>query len=152
MAEGAKTFALSLLAPRSRLKVLNSVFAEDLVSLLPTQPTISQVKSPPQDWLDSDLLAIEVPMLEFGKEEVHLPLQRVALKLKSLGVKLLLIVTPRGHSGKWGPTPAGKHAAERPIRSWNEWLCCPFQLEPVCSCSSGRGGGLLAEAAEIHVP
>ena len=49
--------------------MLNSEFALELNSLLPVHPTIGQVRSPLQDWLDSDLLVIEVPMLEFGKKQ-----------------------------------------------------------------------------------
>ena len=49
-------FTLSVMAPRSRLKVLNSEFAETLNSLLPLHPTLCQLKSPLEDWLASDLL------------------------------------------------------------------------------------------------
>ena len=77
--------SLSIMAPRSRLKVLNSEFAETLVSLLPLQPTLGQLKSPLEDWLKSDLLVIEVPVLEFGKESVHNALQRLAIRARSQG-------------------------------------------------------------------
>ena len=63
------------MAPRNRLKVLNSEFAETVVSLLPLYPTLNLMKSLPEDWQSSDLLVIEVPVLEFGKEAVHQSLQ-----------------------------------------------------------------------------
>ena len=87
--------SLSILAPRSRLKVLNSEFAETLVSLLPLQPTLSQMKSPLEDWLRPDLLVIEVPVLEFGKECVHDALQRLVIRARSQGPRIMLLVTPR---------------------------------------------------------
>ena len=117
-----KASALSVLAPKSRLEVLNSVCAADLISLLPTYPTICQVKSPLQDWLNSDLLVIEVPILELGKEETHLAAQRLILKCRSLGLRAMLIVTPRR-----APSPRNRRAAtslesaDRPIRRWNQW-------------------------------
>ena len=49
---------LSIMAPRSRLKVLNSEFAESLISLLPVHPTLSQLKSPLEDWFAPELLAV----------------------------------------------------------------------------------------------
>ena len=82
------------MAPRSRLKVLNSELAETLVSLLPLHPTLSQVKSPLEDWLLSDLLVIEVLVLEFGKESVHNALQRLAIRARSQGPRVMLMVTP----------------------------------------------------------
>ena len=63
------------MATRSHLKVLNSEFAENLVSLLPLSPTLDRMKSHPEDWQSSDLLVIEVPVLEFGKEAAHQALQ-----------------------------------------------------------------------------
>ena len=75
--------------------MLNFEFAETLVSLLPLQPTLSQLKSPLEDWLMSDLLVIEVPVLEFGKAAVHNALQRLAIRLKARGPHVMLVVTPR---------------------------------------------------------
>ena len=69
------TVALSVLAPRSRLKVMNSEFANCLVSLLPTIPTLGQVTPFRPEWLRSNLLAVEVPMLEFGKANIHNAIQ-----------------------------------------------------------------------------
>ena len=103
------------MAPRSRLKVLNSEFAETLVSLLPLQPTLSQMKSPLEDWLRSDLLVIEVPVLEFGKESVHNVIQRLAIRARSQGPRVLLVVTPRSPTGSDGRS-RGEHSADRPIR------------------------------------
>jgi len=60
--------------------VLNSEFADTLNSLLPLHPTLGQMKSPSEDWLKADLLAIEVPVLEFGKESVHSVIQRLAIR------------------------------------------------------------------------
>ena len=90
------------MAPRSRLEVLNSEFAETLVSLLPLHPTLSQVKSPLEDWLMSDLLVIEVPVLEFGKESVRNALQRLAIRVRSQGPRVMLMVTPRSPTGSEG--------------------------------------------------
>ena len=93
------------MAPRSRLQVLNSEFAEHLVSLLPLQPTLGEVKSPLEDWLVSDLLVIEVPVLEFGKESVHNALQRLAIRARALQQSIwqrphiMLVVTPRTPTG-----------------------------------------------------
>ena len=81
-------FTLSVMAPRSRLEVLNSEFAETLRSLLPVHPTLCQVKSPLEDWLVSDLLVIEVPVLEFGKEAVHNALQRLAIRARPQGPEI----------------------------------------------------------------
>ena len=147
------------MAPRSRLKVLNSEFAETLVSLLPVHPTLSQLKSPLEDWLASDLLVIEVPVLEFGKEAVHNALQRLAIRARSQGPEIMLVVTPRSPTAAtsrsrlpgasssmrrsccstWTPS-RGEHNAERPIRRWNEWMSCPFQLEGLCSCRFAEDG------------
>ena len=87
------------MATRSRLKVLNSEFAENVVSLLPLYPTLNLMKSHPEDWQSSDLLVIEVPVLEFGKEAVHQALQRLAIRAKAQGPKVLLVVTPRSPTG-----------------------------------------------------
>ena len=130
------------MAPLSRLKVLNSEFAETLVSLLPLHPTLSQVKSPLEDWLMSDLLVIAVPVLEFGKESVHNALQRLAVRARSQGPRVMLMVTPRSPTGSEGHrTPLrGEHNMERPIRRWNEWMSCPFQLKGFCSCRFADDG------------
>ena len=124
-------FTLSVMAPRSRLKVLNSEFAETLNSLLPLHPTLCQLKSPLEDWLASDLLVIEVPVLEFGKEIVHNALQRLIIRAKSQGPHVMLVVTPRSPTGSEAHrTPSrGEHNMEIPIRRWNEWMSCPFQLK-----------------------
>ena len=116
--------SLSIMAPRSRLKVLNSEFAETLVSLLPLQPTLGQLKSPLEDWLMSDLLVIEVPVLEFGKESVHHALQRLAIRSRTQGPNVMLVVTPRSPTGSEGRrTPLrAEHNMERQIRRWNEWM------------------------------
>ena len=87
------------MATRSRLKVLNSEFAENVVSLLPLYPTLNLMKSRPEDWQSSDLLVIEVPVLEFGKDAVHQSLQRLAIRAKAQGPKVLLIITPRSPRG-----------------------------------------------------
>ena len=110
------------MAPRSCLKVLNSEFAETLVSLLPLYPTLSHLKSPLEDWLMSDLLVIEVPVLEFGKESVHNALQRLVIRARSQGPHVMLVVTPRTPTGSEGHrTPLrGEHNMERPIRRRNE--------------------------------
>ena len=79
--------------------MLNSEFADTLVSLRPLQPTLSQMKSPLEDWLKSDLLAIEVPVLEFGKESVHNVIQRLAIRARSQGPRILVMVTPRSPTG-----------------------------------------------------
>ena len=130
------------MAPRSRLKVLNSEFAETLVSLLPVHPTLSQLKSPLEDWRRSDLLVIEVLVLEFGKESVHNALQRLAIRARSQGPRVMLVVTPRTPTGSEGHrTPLrGEHNMERPIRRWNEWMSCPFQLKGICSCRFADDG------------
>ena len=99
---------LSIMAPRSRLKVLNSEFAESLISLLPVYPTLSQLKSPLENWHASDLLAIEVPVLEFGKAAVHNALQRLAIRAKSQEPHVVLVVTPR--------SPTGSEASRVPLR------------------------------------
>ena len=124
------------MATRSQLKVLNSEFAENLVSLLPLFPTLNLMKSHPEDWQSSDLLVIEVPVLEFGKEAVHQALQRLAIRAKAQGPKVLLVVTPRSPTGtqQRRETSRGELSAERPIRRWNGWMGCPFQLTSVCSC------------------
>ena len=134
--------SLSIMAPRSRLKVLNSEFAETLVSLLPLQPTLSQLKSPLEDWFASDLLVIEVPVLEFGKEAIHNALQRLAIRAQTQGPNMMLVVTPRTPTGSEGHrTPLrGEHNMERPIRRWNEWMKCPFQLKGLCSCRFAEEG------------
>ena len=75
-----RDLTLSVLAPRSRLKTVNSVFAMNLEVLLPVSPTICQVKSPSQEWSSSTLLATEIPMLEFGKRENNMPLQRLLIQ------------------------------------------------------------------------
>ena len=106
------------MAPRTRLKVLNSEFAETVVSLLPLYPTLNLMKSHPEDWQSSDLLVIEVPVLEFGKEAVHQALQRLAIRAKAQGPEILLIVTPRSPTGseqRRGAT-RGEHHSQRPIR------------------------------------
>ena len=110
------------MAPRSRLKLLNSEFAETLVSLLPLHPTLSQVKSPLEDWLMPDLLVIEVPVLEVGKESVHNALQRLAIRAHPQGPRVMLVVTPRTPTGSEGHRAPlrGEHDMERPIRRWNE--------------------------------
>ena len=124
------------MATRSHLKVLNSEFAENVVSLLPLYPTLNLMKSHPEDWHSSDLLVIEVPVLEFGKDAVHQALQRLAIRAKAKGPKVLLIITPRSPTGLQQRREAtrGELSAERPIRRWNEWMKCPFQLTGVCSC------------------
>ena len=96
------SFKLSVVAPRSRLKVINSVFAEYLVSLQPLYPTIGAVKSPISEWDQSDLLVIEVPMLEFGKDEVHLAIQRTLIARTRIGKHSMLLVLPRFGSGSRG--------------------------------------------------
>ena len=101
------------MAPRSRLKVLNSEFGEAVVSLLPLQPTLGQLKSPLEDWLKSDLLVIEVPVLEFGKAAVHNALQRLAIRLKARGPHVMLVVTPR--------SPTGSEASRVPLRGSTTW-------------------------------
>ena len=138
-------FTLSVMAPRSCLKVLNSEFAETVRSLLPVHPTLCQLKSPLEDWLASDPLVIEVPVLEFGKEAVHNALQRLAIRARTQGPEIMLVVTPRSPTAAtsrsrlpgasssmrrsccstWTPS-RGEHNAERPIRRWNEWMSCPF--------------------------
>ena len=97
--DSAQVCSISIMAPRSRLKVLNSEFAENVVSLLPLYPTLNLMKSPPEDWRLSDLLVIEVPVLEFGKEAVHQALQRLAIRAKTQGPRILLIITPRSPTG-----------------------------------------------------
>ena len=119
--------------------MLNSEFALELNSLLPVYPTIGQVRSPLQDWLDSDLLVVEVPMLEFGKTEIHLALQRLILCCKQEGPHLVLVATPRASSKSALRRKSSgeqiRNSAERPVRRWNEWMHCPFQLNEVCTCS-----------------
>ena len=118
--------------------MLNSEFALELNSLLPVYPTIGQVRSPLQDWLDSDLLVIEVPMLEFGKAEIHLALQKLTLCCRQEGPHLVLVVTPRAMTkSAYRRKTSGKqirNSMERPVRRWNEWMYCPFQLEEICTC------------------
>ena len=83
--------------------MFNSEFADTLVSLLPLQPTLSQMKSPLEDWLRSDLLVIEVPVLEFGKESVHNAIQRLVIRARSQGPRILLVVTlvrPQAQKGE----------------------------------------------------
>ena len=136
------------MAPRSRLKVLNSEFAEDLVSLLPLQPTLGEVKSPLEDWLVSDVLVIEVPVLEFGKESVHNALHRLAIRARALQQSMwqrphiMLVVTPRTSTGSEGhrTQSRGEYNMERPIRRWNVWMSCPFQLKGFCSCRFADDG------------
>ena len=119
--------------------MLNSEFADALVSLRPLQPTLSQMKSPLEDWLKADLLAIEVPVLEFGKESVHNVIQRLAIRARSQGPRILLVVTPRSPTGSERRN-RGEHNMEKPIRRWNEWMSCPFQLKGFCSCSFADDG------------
>ena len=130
------------MAPPSRLKVLNSEFAETLVSLLPLHPTLSQLKPPLEDWLMFDLLVLEVPVLGFGKESVHNALQRLAIRARSQGPHVMLVITPRTPTGLEGRrTPhRGEHNMERPIRRWNEWMDCPFPLKGLCSCRFAEKG------------
>ena len=65
--------------------------------------------------------------------EVHQALQRLILRCKQEGPHLVLVVTPRVSSNaarshtKTGER--GKSSAERPVRRWNEWMYCPFQLK-----------------------
>ena len=99
----AKGIKLSALVPRSRLKLINSEFANDLYHLSPIFPTIEQVKSPPQDWYDSSLVVMEVPMLELGKKDTHLALQRQIIRLLAArGPSVHMIVTPRVGGGSRG--------------------------------------------------
>ena len=97
------------------------------------------MKSPSEDWLNADLLAIEVPVLEFGKESVHSVVQRLANRACSQGPHVLLVITPRSPTGSDGRS-RGEHSAERPIRRWNEWMRCPFQLKKICSCRLADNG------------
>ena len=133
------SFKLSVVAPRSRLKVINSAFAECLLSLLPIHRTIGAVKLPTLEWDQSDLLVIEVPMLEFGKDEVHLAIQRLLITRARAGKHFMLLVLPRLGSGNRGrhekTEAAGRHSAERPVRRWNDWLYCPAQLSLRCVCT-----------------
>ena len=94
MADGPQKCSLAIMAPRNRLKVLNSEFAESVVGLLPLHPTLSLMKSLPEDWQSADLLVIEVPVLEYGKEAVHQALQRLAIRARTQGPRMLLIATP----------------------------------------------------------
>ena len=113
--------------------MLNSEFADTLVSLRPLQPTLSQMKSPLEDWLKSDLLVIEVLVLELCKESVHHALQRLVIRARSQGLRILLFVTPRSPTGSERRT-RGEHSMERPIRRWNDWMSCAFELKGFCSC------------------
>ena len=121
MADGPQKCSLAITAPRNRLEVLNSEFAESVVGLLPRHPTLSLMKSLPEDLQSADLLVIEVPVLEFGKEAVHQALQRLAIRAKAQGPKVLLVVTPRSPTGTQQRLEAsrGELSAERPIRKWN---------------------------------
>ena len=49
-----------------------------------------------------DPLVIEVPVLEFGKEAVHNALQRLAIRARSQGPRVMLMVTPRSPTGSQG--------------------------------------------------
>ena len=138
----AERFRLSVLAPRSRLKTINSEFATELLSLSPITPTIEQVKSLPEDWASSSLVAMEVPMLELGKRDMHLSLHRQVARLQNAnGPKVLLIVTPRAPGGSRGrhlsSAQRGQEHHDRPVRQWNRWPSSPFQLVQVCSCRYG---------------
>ena len=138
--------SLSIVAPKSRLKVLNSVFEDQLVSLRPTHPTISELTSPLTHWVDSDLLVIELPVLEFGKQETHLAVQRLLLRTVREGRHVMLVVTPRDDSGDLGrhqkTASKGKEAMERPIRRWNDWNFSPFLLRVMFSaCIAQTGNG-----------
>ena len=103
-----------------------------------------------------------MPVLEFGKEAVHNALQRRAIRARAQGPEIMLVVTPRSPTAAtsrsrlpgasssmrrsccstWTPS-RGEHNAERPIRRWNEWMSCPFQLKRVCSCRfADRGEGV----------
>ena len=53
----------------------------------------------------SDSLVIEVPVLEFGKEAVHNALQRLAIRLRSQGPHMMLMITPRTPTGREGGEP-----------------------------------------------
>ena len=79
--------------------MLNFEFAERLVSYRLLDPTLGLLTSPLESWLDSDLLVIEVPLLEFGKWVVHLALQRLLLRqllpLLFLQMLLLLLLPPK---------------------------------------------------------
>ena len=138
----AERFRLSVLAPRSRLKTINSEFATELLSLSPITPTIEQVKSLPEDWASSSLVAMEVPMLELGKRDMHLSLHRQVARLQNAnGPKVLLIVTPRAPGGSRGrhlsSAQRGQEHHDRPVRQWNRWPSSSFQLVQVCSCRYG---------------
>ena len=88
-------FTLSVLAPRNRLKAVNTVFAKHLETLLPVSPTIGKVKSTSQEWSSSALLAIEIPMLDLGKNGNQMSLQRLLIQHLSLGKHAALIIEPR---------------------------------------------------------
>ena len=127
--------SVSIAAPRNRLKIYKSEFADHLVSLQPADPYIEQVKSLPDDWLHSNLVVIECPMLELGKAGVHMALQRLLLCSRPETLNFLLIVIPRP------PTRRKPSTHDRPIRQWSEWLRCPFRLAEVCTCQfSGKIG------------
>ena len=89
--------------------MLNSEFADTLNSLRPLYPTLGQMKSLTEDWLKADLLAIEVPVLEFGKETVHSAIQRLAIRAGSQGPRVLLVITPRSPTGSDGRS-RGEHS------------------------------------------
>ena len=85
------------------------------------------------------MLVIEVPMMELGKEEVHLAIQRLLAARTRAGKHSMLLVLPRLGSGNRGrhekTERAGRHSAVRPVRRWNDWLYCPAQLHLRCVCT-----------------
>ena len=125
--------------------MVSSEFANTLIDLKPLLPHISQMMPPPSSWHLSDFVVIEVPMLEFSKSEVHLAVQRLMIASKQQLLNALLVVTPRAPSSAQGrhqlTALQGAHSALRPVRRWNEWISCPFQLFEVCSCIARAGGG-----------
>ena len=121
--------------------MLVSEFASCLTSYLPTSPIIGLVKSPLQEWIDSDLVVIEMPLLEFGKTANHLELQRLTNRLAQLGVKVLLVITPQRESIRRRRLDRREQPddVERPIRKWNDWPYSPLQLQQVCLCNLSAG-------------
>ena len=129
-------FKLSVVAPRSRHQIIISIVAACLVILLPTSPTLGQLKLPLQDWLDSNLLAIEVPLSEFCKRTVYTPLQRLVTSVKARGVHILLMIPQGKIIGRRCSQPGRVlEARERQLQRWNDWPYSPFQLAQVCMCN-----------------
>ena len=93
---------------------------------------------PPRNELDeAQLVAVEIAILELGKDEVQRALRMQLAKLRAQGTHVLLIVTPKyasympdtNHNPRSRPlrTP-------RPVQRWNIVAADLCTLQLTCSC------------------